>query len=149
MSHCGPGVTIRPALYSNIMTTEILKIGVPNANGNIYTRECVELALLKGRVFNGQLGFGEGRLHMQRISHCISKLEINADDVLVGELAVLHTPYGDKLGELLAESPYAVEFMLNGSLIRSHIDEVSNSQVIDEIDLMSIDAVQPSGVWQI
>jgi hypothetical protein len=83
----------------------VMTADVPNANGTIYPREVLEKAIEDAQdlVRTGSL-YGSlnstGRLELRKISHRVTKLGMQGDDV-VAEVAVLATEEGLKLHRLV------------------------------------------------
>lgn len=88
------------------MQTVVLKSGVLNGNGRIYTKEALEKAveLFKDNqeTMFGQIGEMEhfSPVDLSKVSHRVNSLIVE-DDLLIADIDVLPTPEGDKLKDLL------------------------------------------------
>jgi hypothetical protein len=80
----------------------------PTANGRIYPREVMETAIanyqkaMSERSTFGELGEGEGRVSLSKVSHIVLALKIEDDDVIKGDVEVLPTDNGKTLAFLHA-----------------------------------------------
>lgn len=85
----------------NLDGQTLLIIGTPNANGRIYTQECVESMVKQFNAMTKPM-FGElgtqpgpayGTIDINRVSHVAKDLRIE-DGKLVANIEVLDTPFG-------------------------------------------------------
>ena len=85
------------------------RAGRPNANGRIYPRSVLEQAIeeiqedIKGRRVLGEYDHPpDAKIHLDRVSHLITKLWIEPDGTVMGEAEVLEkTQHGAQLKALL------------------------------------------------
>mgnify|MGYP003341855078 CR=1 FL=1 len=94
-----------------IFTSEIVRCNVPNKNGHVYTKECIEKALenpvIKEQIETGCFfgGFMEDcredlSIDISKISHVCKELWWE-DNTLYGKFETLNTPKGMTLTEML------------------------------------------------
>ena len=134
--------------YIMIFTSEIVKCNVPNKNGHVYTKECIEKALenpvIKERLENGCFfgGFMEDykndfEIDISKVSHVCKELWWE-DNTLYGKFETLNTPKGMTLTEMLntwtKNSSDCMATSGNGTL---EIDTDGN-QVVKDYTLLSI-----------
>lgn len=84
------------------------KSDTPNGNGRTYPKSVLESALNKvksvveGRRMVGELDHpADAKVHLDKVSHIITKLEMSPSGEVIGEAEVLGTPAGVILKELL------------------------------------------------
>lgn len=84
----------------------VMTASVPGRNGNIYPRELLEKAVEEAQEavssgwLCGMVDPSADRPELRKISHKITKLKMEGDDV-VAEVAILDTPEGVKLRRLV------------------------------------------------
>lgn len=84
------------------------KSDTPNGNGRTYPKSVLEAAISKvkpaveGRRMVGELDHpADAKVHLDKVSHIITHLDINESGEVIGEAEVLGTPAGVILKELL------------------------------------------------
>lgn len=132
-----------------IFTSEIIRCDVPNKNGHVYTKECIEKALeeptlkeqLKNNCFFG--GFMEDyredlSIDVSKISHVCKELWWK-DNVLYGKFETLDTPKGMILTEMLNKwTNNFYDCMATSGTGNLQIDDNGN-QIVTDFTLLSID----------
>ena len=130
------------------------RAGVVNANGRVYPREVLEEAVgsiqddLKGRRVMGEFDHPpDAKIHMERISHLITNLWMEGDQV-IGEAEVLEgmEPHGKNLKALL-EAGVCVGISSRGvgDMKTTQINENECYEVLPGYSLITFDAVaEPS-----
>lgn len=87
---------------------EFARCDVPTQNGRTYPRGVYEREIKKlQESVNSRRAFGEldhpedGKTKLSRVSHVITKLEIDKNGVVIGEAEILNTPNGQTLKAIL------------------------------------------------
>jgi hypothetical protein len=87
---------------------EFARCDVPTQNGRTYPRNVYEREIKKlQESVNSRRAFGEldhpedGKTKLSRVSHVITKLEIDKNGVVIGEAEILNTPNGQTLKAIL------------------------------------------------
>lgn len=132
-----------------IFTSEIVRCNVPNKNGHVYTKECIEKALenpvIKEQIENGCFfgGFMEDcredfSIDVSKISHRCKELWWE-DSTLYGKFETLDTPKGMTLTEMLNRcTKNSYDCMATSGTDNLQIDDNGN-QVVNDYTLLSID----------
>lgn len=119
----------------------ILKADVPTKNGRRYSREVLELMVLKindpERPLFGELGNpAEGQsINLDKVSHVVKNAHIDNDGWLVCTLEVLNTPDGAVLNRLRDEEPECGGFRPRG------IGNVDKDGNVRDYQMVTIDYV--------
>ena len=117
-----------------VVRGEFGRCDIPTANGRVYPRKIVESNLsslrsdLERRRVFGELDHpDDGRTKLQRVSHVITKLDIDKDGRVIGEAEILDTEFGRALKAIIsANCEVGVSSRGTGSTRRREdgIDEV-------------------------
>ena len=93
----------------------VIAADTPNANGRIYTKECLEQVVAKFKKDGTMLGeleaSNKASVSFSQVSHVVDDIRL-VDNNLVADITVLDTPCGEKLKELLSLGE--VSFHLKG-----------------------------------
>lgn len=97
----------------------VLRADHPNGNKRIYPKEILEKVIEQFRwdgiaTTTGQLGMPQdGIMRLSEMSHMVINLHME-EDYLVAEIAVMDTPQGKVLKQLLNDNPNTVAFRTMG-----------------------------------
>lgn len=86
------------------LTTSVLKVGVPTANGHVYEDSVIQAVVeqLKGTELIGYMGMPQPtiRAGMEEASHTATNFRVDGQDLLA-DISTLDTPKGQELASLL------------------------------------------------
>lgn len=103
-------------------TVKICEVDVPNKNGRVYPRKLLESLVGTKEVFGG-IGM-QGGVSPDKASHSLSNLRIE-NGFLVGNMAVLKTPEGQILSDLL-KAQINVDFRTSATCTFGENGEIEN-----------------------
>lgn len=122
------------------------KSDIPNGNGRIYPRGVLEREvgrlqpmIAEKRVL-GELDHpADAKVHLDKVSHLVTKLELQGDGTVYGEATVLETPAGKVLKELLKSGVrLGISSRGYGSTKKHNgVDEVSEDYKMVTFDIVS------------
>ncbi|MBF0554498.1 MAG: hypothetical protein HQK96_08100 [Nitrospirae bacterium] len=121
-----------------VITGMLLKCGVPNANGVVYTTENTKEAIkeFKADSLFGTVGSTNfDGVGIDRYSHVVTKIEECANGDIVLEAKILPTRYGSLL-EKMIKNKTPLRVGRRGSGI---IKEVDGQKIVTEYKLVGID----------
>ena len=132
-----------------IFTSEIIRCNVPNKNGHVYTKECIEKTLenpvIKEQIENGCFfgGFMEDyredfSIDVSKISHVCKDLWWE-DDMLYGKFETLDTPKGRILTEALTSTN--IPNMVPTGIGILEMGE-NGTKIVKDYTILSIDIVK-------
>lgn len=126
------------------------KAGVPNSNGRIYPRNVLEEAVdsiqedLKKRSILGEFDHpADAKIHLDRVSHLITKLWMEKDGTVYGEAEVLEkTHFGSQLKALIEHKiPVAISSRGVGDMETTIYEGEEYYSVLPGFSLVTFDIV--------
>ncbi len=125
---------------------EFGRCDVPTANRRIYGRQIIEsnIAALQADISRrralGELDHpDDGRTMLKRVSHVITRLEVDENGVVIGEAEILNTPHGQALRAIIeANCEVGVSSRGTGSTAtnKDGMDEVQSDFVLRTYDFV-------------
>ena len=119
---------------------------VKNGNGRVYPRHVLEREvyrlqpLIAEKRVLGELDHpADAKVHLDKVSHLITKLEMKPDGVVYGEATVLETPAGKVLKELLKSGvKLGISSRGYGTVRKNNgVDEVTEDYKMVTFDIVS------------
>lgn len=105
---------IKTMKKTNLITGTLVYSDVKNANGRIYTKDCMMDMLhqaiedVKDGCLLGEFGYGsQPEVNLGNVSHKVTEVRLNPyNDSLEGTIEILETPKGKQILKMLNENDY-------------------------------------------
>lgn len=118
----------------------VARADVPNSNGRIYSKDCLESAMSQfvkeKKELIGQIGYPKTSIyHFREASHVVKNLKLD-QNYLCAEIEILNTPNGN----ILKSSIDGVCFRVHG-VVTIHYDEQAKQGIISNFKLIAVNAI--------